>query len=156
MATNEAYETLVSEFLTANGATFIAPQYAIKDPSGERGGEWSRPDFLALRPAKKECFIVEVSVGGSVGGLLNRVNSREHYWFGALRKQLESQSMLDSSWKLEVLVFLRKDQMSGFKKKLIDKEGVYLWPMEYTATRWLWHQSVWTQDFDLRNVAIAD
>lgn len=155
MATDKAYEDLVAEFLTANGATFIAPQYGISYPDSERGGEWSRPDFVAIRPAQKECFIVEVTTSGNPTGLLARVNSRTNQWFTAARKQLEGARVIDPSWKMEVLVFIRQDQLSWFAGKITENDGVHLWPLEYMAARWTWNPSVREFNFDLRNTNVA-
>ncbi len=77
----DEYEQSVLRCLTANGETFVSNEYPVE-------GGWSRPDFVALRPAKKTVYIVEVSAGGNLYGLVKKVVTRKKQWTAKLGSQL--------------------------------------------------------------------
>lgn len=154
MTSNFEYELRVQHFLVENGVTFIAPQFELAySKELESGG--SKPDFVAIRPGQKECFIVEVSVSGNLGGLLDKVNAREKQWYRALRERLTRAGVIENSWSMAVLVFIREDQIEWFIKHLDGGEDVHVWPIEYVLQHWLWPSEVRNPEFNFRNTALA-
>ena len=140
------YESAVADFLTVNRSTFLAPQYALMDA----GHEWSCPDFVAIRPKHKECFVIEVSAHSRPKKLLLKVQDRENQWLSKLKEQLKSQDICDSTWTFAVLIFIRSDCISWFASNLQNAEDVYLWPLEGTLTPWCWPKEVWQQAFSFK------
>ena len=154
MASNFEYELRVQHFLVENGVTFIAPQFELLF-SKELDSGGSKPDFVAIRPGKKECFIVEVSVSGNPGGLADKINIRERQWYRALRDRLTRTGVIDDSWSMEVLAFVRADQIDWFVKRLNGGKDIHVWPIEYVLQHWLWPSEVRSPEFDFRNTELA-
>jgi hypothetical protein len=156
MATNNfEYELRVQHFLVENGVTFVSPQFELPY-SKELDSGGSNPDFVAIRPATKEVYVVEVSVSGSLKNLAEKIKNREKQWLNALRNQLVANKVITSDWKeIEVLVFVRADKIEWFKTKVGLATNVHIWPVEYTLQHWLWPAEVRQPGFDFRNTALA-
>jgi hypothetical protein len=60
----DRHEEAVMQLMTANGDTFIAAHYDV-------AAGWMRPSLVALRPAKKQVWVVEVSASGYPLGLVD-------------------------------------------------------------------------------------
>ena len=155
MASNSEYEHRVQHFLVENTSTFIASQYPIAyDKQADVGG--SNPDFVIIRPGRKECFVVEVSVSGSTASLAEKVKRRQQQWLIPLRRKLEQIEVMDSSWKeVEVLVFIKQDEKEKFKERVMKGstlDGLHIWPIEFTLAHWNWPKCVRQPDFDFRNI----
>ena len=69
----DRHEEAVMQLLTANGETFVAPKYEVADG-------WQCPAFVALRPARRQVYVVEVSASGYPLALVNRLNERIEKW----------------------------------------------------------------------------
>jgi hypothetical protein len=129
------YESSVMEFIVANGNTFVSPQYPV-------GKAWSCPDFVAIRPASKECYVVEVSAGWDLSNLAAKVRNREQQWMSKLRDHLTELSICDQSWKYHVIVFVREERIKWFEEKCQHAQDVHVWPLEVTLTPWAWTDDV--------------
>ena len=77
----DRHEEAVMQLLTANGETFVAPKYEVADG-------WQCPAFVALRPARRQVYVVEVSASGYPLALVNRLNERVEKWYAPLLSQL--------------------------------------------------------------------
>src|SRR3990167_5250744 len=97
--------------LVANGETSVAPQYDI-------GKGWSRPDFVAVRPPKKQIYVVEVSAAGNLTDLVEKVRAREKQWLSQLRPHLEHLNLAAPDWSYRILTFIRRDQIGWFSQSL--------------------------------------
>jgi len=137
----DRHDEAVMQFLTANGDTFIAPRY-------ELAAGWVCPSFVALRPAKKQVWVVEVSASGYPLGLVDRVNQRVEKWYAPLLEQLQRVHISAGDWSVGLLVFARNDQQQWLSARIKDGAGVYLLSLEVASSPWLWHGSVWSEDFD--------
>lgn len=154
MTTTIEYELRVQHFLVTNGVTFVAPQFELAFQSSlDSGG--SNPDFVAIRPKQKECFVVEVTVSGSPVGLMRKINSCDKQWLRALRARLISTRVIDDSWTMGVLIFMRRDKIQWFKSKLDPNPNVHIWPIDYVLQHWLWPSEVRQPEFDFRCTEIA-
>jgi hypothetical protein len=125
------FEAAVMEFLAANGNTFVSPQYPI-------GGTWSCPDFIAIRPASKECFVVEVSAAWDLKNLAEKVRNREKQWFTILREHLFNLGVCDSEWSFQVLVFVRSERIGWFWSVIENANNVHVLPIDITLMPWNW------------------
>jgi len=137
------YESAVANFLTVNGSTFISTQYSIAN-------EWSCPDFVAIRPKHKECFVIEVSAAWNLGVLAQKVQERNSRWFKKLKERFLSFDICEPVWTFDVLVFIRKERISWFTSKLHNSNEVYLWSLEGTLTPWYWPDEVRDPEFSFK------
>lgn len=154
VASNFEYELRVQHFLVENGVTFIAPQFGLAySKELESGG--SNPDFVAIRPGKKECFVVEVSVSGGPGSLAEKIKIREKQWYRVLRDRLTRAGVINDSWSMEVLAFVRADQLEWFVNRVGSGNDVHVWPIEYVLQHWLWPSEVRGPEFDFRKTELA-
>ena len=142
----DIYEEMVMTFLVANKETFIVPQYPI-------GQGWSYPDFLAIRPAKKHAYIVEVSSAWNLETLLKKVRSRDTQWLTNLANQLKSLCITEETWVYRVLIFVRRERIEWFRKGIGDSRDVLVIPLEITFTPWNWKDIVYTSDFSFERDA---
>ena len=148
------YELHVQRFLTCNGTTFVSSQYDLPFNKDLASGG-SRPDFVAIRPSKKEVLIVEVTTAWDIKPLASKVAIGEAQWIRALRHTLSSSDTIDSDWHFKILVFLRANRIKPFLKATGEIDGLHVWPLEYVLEHWKWPQSVRSSDFDFSLTEIA-
>ena len=129
------------QFLTANGDTFVAPEYDV-------AAGWKCPSFVALRPAKKQVWVVEVSASGYPLELVDKINQRVQRWYAPLLEQLQRLQVMHSDWSIGVLAFVRDDQIQWLKSRLKDTAGVHVLSLETASSPWTWAEMVWTEDMD--------
>ncbi len=127
----ELYEEAVLGFITRDETTFAIPQFSISK-------DWSCPDFVAICPPKKECYVVEVSSGYDLKHLAEKIRDKERQWIQKLRNQLETSGVTDASWSYEVLVFVRADRVEWLKRAVNGVPGVEVHDIEKTLTPWNW------------------
>ena len=137
----DRHEEAVMQLMTANGDTFIAAHYDV-------AAGWMRPSLVALRPAKKQVWVVEVSASGYPLGLVDKVNQRVEKWYAPLLEQLQRLQVTGSDWSIGLLVFVRDDQIDWLRGRLQDTAGVQLLSLETASSPWLWDSVVWTEDMD--------
>ncbi len=137
----DRHEEAVMQLLTANGDTFIAPKYEVA--SG-----WMCPSFVALRPAKKQVWVVEVTASGYPLAEVDRINQRVEKWYAPLLEQLQRLQISGSDWSIGLLLFAREDQIEWLKSRAKDLSGVHVLSLETASSPWLWDGMVWTEDMD--------
>ena len=143
----DRHEEAVMQFLTANGDTFIAPQYEV-------AAGWMCPSFVALRPAKKQVWVAEVSASGYPLGLVDKINQRVEKWYAPLLEQLQRLQVVGSDWSIGLLVFVRDDQVEWLKGRAKDLAGVHILSLETASSPWTWEGVVWTEDMDFAQASI--
>ena len=126
----ELYEEAVLSFITRDKMTFAIPQFSID--------EWSCPDFVAICPPKKKCYVVEVSAGYDLKHLSEKIRDKDRQWIDKLRSQLEGSGVTDASWSYEVLVFVRIDRVEWLRRAVEGIPGVEVLDIEKTLTPWNW------------------
>lgn len=131
----DAYEQAVMSCLVANGETFVSPEM-------ELGGGWSRADFVAIRPPKRQVYIVEVTASGKPTGLLEKVNNRDKQWLIPLKSHLENRRICDNGWSYRVLAFVRRDQFEWFKPRITGSPNVTVLCVEDAITHWEWDNKI--------------
>lgn len=137
----DRHEEAVMQFLTANGDTFLAPKYEVATG-------WMCPSFVALRPAKKQVWVAEVSASGYPLGLVDRINQRMEKWYAPLLEQLQRLQVVGSDWSIGLLVFVRDDQLAWLQARIKDMAAVQVLSLEAASSPWAWHGNVWSEDFD--------
>lgn len=132
----ELFEDFVLAYLTRDKHVFVNPQYSILDEA--TGGEWSCPDFLVLNFKKKRASVVEVSTGYDLEDLVKKVNDREVHWFDKLRKQLIRNEVIgnESTWSFDVQVFIRKERVDFFGRKINLHDRVKVMSLEDLGFPW--------------------
>lgn len=137
----DRHDEAVMQFLTANGDTFLAPHYEVATG-------WRCPSFVALRPAKQQVWLVEVSASGYPLGLVDTINQRVEKWYAPLLAQLQERGVVNAHWSIGLLVLVRDDQVAWLKARIKDLAGVQVLSLETVSSPWTWHGSVWTEDFE--------
>lgn len=137
----DRHEEAVMQLLTANGETFVAHHYDVA--SG-----WQSPSFVAIRPTKRELYVVEVSASGFPLGLVNKLNERVGKWYAPLLEQLQALGVTDAQWSINTLVFVRSDQITWLHERVKDMSGVHVLSLEAASANWNWADLVWTEEYD--------
>ena len=137
----DRHEEAVMQLLTANGETFVAHHYDVADG-------WQSPAFVALRPTKRQLYVVEVSASGFPLGLVNKLNERVAKWYAPLLAQLQSLGVTDAEWSINTLVFVRSDQIAWLQERVQDLAGVHVLSLEQASANWNWGDAVWSEDYD--------
>lgn len=99
-------EYFIALFLTRGGQVFIVPQYVI--PSDNPNGEWACPDFVALDFSKREVIVVEVTTSSNYNNIVQLAKQRHARWYERLNKKLLSDDVIDKTWGIRLLVFVRE------------------------------------------------
>lgn len=143
----DRHEEAVMQLLTANGETFVAPKYEVADG-------WQCPAFVALRPACRQVYVVEVSASGYPLALVNRLNERIEKWYAPLLSQLHGLGITQPDWEIACLVFVRSDQIDWLKERVKDLSGVHMLGLEQASSPWVWDDAVWTSEmrFDVGSI----
>ena len=143
----DRHDEAVMQFLTANGDTIIAAQYEV-------AAGWMCPSFVALRPAKRQVWVVEVSASGYPLGVVDKINQRVEKWYAPLLEQLQRLQVVGSDWSIGLLVFVRDDQVEWLKGRAKDLAGVHILSLETASSPWTWEGVVWTEDMDFAQASI--
>lgn len=135
----EFLEEAVMNYLTWDQKTFVIPQYSVG-----MDGEWSRPDFVAIRPSDKICLIVEVSVSYDLQRLAEKIKDKEKQWISELKEQLETLQVIkkNENWRFIVLAFVREDRFDWLNEKLANEKCVKVLKIEDTFDRWNWTEEM--------------
>jgi hypothetical protein len=137
----DRHEEAVMQWLTANGETFVAPKY-------ELAAGWICPSFVALRSAKRQVWVVEVSASGYPLALVDKINQRHERWYAPLLEQLQRRGIVDADWSIGVLAVVRDDQREWLTTRLQDAAGVHVLSLETASSPWTWDDVVWTEEVD--------
>ena len=137
----DRHEEAVMQLLTANGDTFVAHHYDLADG-------WVQPAFVAIRPAKQQVYVVEVSASGFPLALVNKLNERIEKWYAPLLVQLQRLGITDADWGINTLVFVRSDQIAWLQERVQDLAGVHVLSLEQASANWNWGDAVWSEDYD--------
>ena len=143
----DRHEEAVMQLLTANGDTFIAHHYDV-------AAGWMAPSFVALRPAKKQVWLVQVSASGYPLGLVDQIQQRVQRWYAPALEQLQRLQVCGSDWSIGLLVFVRDDQKAWLQSRLKDSSGVYVLSLETASSPWTWSSVVWSEEMDFAQPAI--
>ena len=130
-------ETLIGTYLTRGGRVFIVPQYSIP-PSPDSKGEWSCPDFVALdfEREPREVVVVEVTTASNINPFIEKAINRKKQWFEPLYAKLLADRIIDTSWDIRFLGFVRKDNFEKARAKLSGHDKVTIAAIEDATFSW--------------------
>jgi hypothetical protein len=143
----DLYEKSVMYYLVANGETFVAPHINL-------GKGLDRPDFIAIRPSKKEAYVVVIADAHHPERLIQRVEKSELEGLDVLRDHLERRRIADADWSCKVLLFVENESLTWFRKNIIDRENVIILSIDKAVESWRWNKQVWTSYFSFENEAL--
>ncbi len=134
------HEQDIATFLTIDGKVFLAPQYNIAfDKEMNEGG--TCPDFVALDFQRRHVVIVEVTLAASLKPLIDRVTARETRWFNPVRRVLEASSVINETWSMRFLGFVRQDNVTLAKRHFEAEKNVTFFPIEEATFSWRYWDS---------------
>jgi Holliday junction resolvase-like predicted endonuclease len=117
MDTAGVYEELVMLHLSNRPYVFVRLQYSID------GGR-AYPDIVAIDLKNRVVTVVEVNTGYNVRNLAERVTDREERWFVGLKRDFESETLINENWSYEVELFVRKDSSPNLKQRFSGEADV--------------------------------
>ena len=142
----DVYEKSVMYYLVANGETFIAPHSNL-------GKGLSSPDFIAIRPSKKEAFLVVISDSRRPESLIQKVEECELKGLDVLRDHLENRGIADSEWSYKLMLFVQKENLEWFRENINHRKNVIIFSVDNAIESWRWNSYVWTSYFSFENEA---
>jgi hypothetical protein len=120
--------SLVELYPTRGGKVFASHQY---DKEARDGGSW--PDIVTLDMEHKEVVIVEITSAADLRGLFDEITERQKHWFTPIRRSLESDRTIDSSWEIRFLGVVREILVDGANAKFAGATNVHFSALERAA-----------------------
>ena len=138
----DIYEEAVLGYITYDRRTFAIPQFSIpEEPCTNH--DWSCPDFVAICPPEKKCYIVEVSAASRLTGLLEKVKNKDDQWIDKLKDPLIKTNVISADWTFEIKLFVRDELIDDCNKWLNehvqDRANITVEGLEITFTPWKWN-----------------
>jgi hypothetical protein len=127
--------SLLELYQTRGGKVFASHQ-SDKEP---RDGSWSETVMLDME--RKEVVIVEITSAADLRGLFGEIAERQKHWFTPIRRSLESDRTIDSSWKIRFLGVVREALVDGANAKFAGATDVHFSALERAAFSF----GVWTE-----------
>ncbi len=136
------HEAVIATFLTIDGQVFLAPQYNIAfEPEYQDGG--ACPDFVVLDWRRKHVVIVEVTSSKNLKRLIERVQERDTRWYKPMRRKLANLSIIDDTWRIRFLGFVRNDNLERAQVVFKDDLDVTFYQIEKASFPWdYWDQRI--------------
>ena len=113
---------------------FIVPQYGIQLPGSQ--SDWSCPDFVALDFEKREVVVVEVASGADIKSIVTKAQDRERQWFQPLRVKLRADGIVDDSWHIRFLGFIRKVNLEKARQLIAPAADIAFAAIEDATFSW--------------------
>jgi len=114
--------SLVELYPTRGGNVFASHQYDI-----------AYPDVVTLDMKCKEVVIIEMTNAADLRGLFDKVAERQKNWFTPIRRSLESDHTIDSSWKIRFLGVVRETLVDSANVKFAGATDVRFFALEKAA-----------------------
>lgn len=113
------FQGIVAEYLRANRATFINPEYCLqldeKEKAPSKGSSWY-VDILAINIAQRAVFLCEVTYSQSLSALLKRLTEWSQHWAQILHA-LHRDSGVPMEWSVRPWVFIPETLIPRFVTK---------------------------------------
>jgi hypothetical protein len=120
--------SLVELYPTRGGRVFASHQY---DKEARDDGLW--PDIVTLDMEHKEVVIIEITSAADLRSLFDEVTERQKHWFTPIRRSLESDRTIDSSWEIRFLGVVRETLVDGANAKFAGATDVHFSALEGAA-----------------------
>jgi hypothetical protein len=117
-----------SHIVPSMGAQF---ESLVEYKKARDGG--SCPDIVELDMVCKEVVIVEITAAADLSGLFDKITERQKHWFTPLRRDLESDDIIDSSWKIRFLGVVRETLVDSANAKFAGATDVHFSALERAA-----------------------
>ena len=143
----DRFEKSVMYYLVANGETFVAPHINL-------GKGLDRADFIAIRPSKKEAYVVVIADSHHPESLIQRVAENELEGLDVLREHLVNRRIADSDWSCKVLLFVENENLAWFRENIKDRKNVIILSIDNAIESWKWNKHMWTSYFSFENEAL--
>jgi hypothetical protein len=104
------------------GKIFASHQYDI-----------AYPENVTLDMKCKEVVIIEMTSAADLRGLFDKITERQKHWFTPIRRNLESDNTIDSSWKIRFLGVVREILVDGANAKFAGATDVHFFALEKAA-----------------------
>jgi hypothetical protein len=95
------------------------------------GGSW--PNIVTLDMEHKEVVIIEITSAADLRGLFDEITERQKHWFTPIRRSLESDRTIDSSWEIRFLGVVRETLVDGANAKFAGATDVHFSALERAA-----------------------
>jgi hypothetical protein len=114
--------SLVELYPTRGGKDFASHLY-----------DMAYPDIVTLDMKCKEVVIVEMTAAADLRGLFDKITERQKHWFTPIRRSLESDHIIDSSWKIRFLGVVRETLVDSANAKFAGATDVHFFALEKAA-----------------------
>jgi hypothetical protein len=114
--------SVVELYPTQGGNAFASQVYDIADP-----------DIVALDMERKEVVVIEMTSAADLRGLFDKITERQKNWFPPIRHNLESDHIIDSSWKIRFLGVVREILVDSANAEFAGAKDVHFFALEKAA-----------------------
>ena len=119
--------------LIRGGKDFASHQHDIAYDKEAPDDDGSCPANVTLDMERKEVVIVEMTSAADLRGLFAKVTGREKHWYTPIRHSLESDHIIDSSWKIRFLGVVREILVDSANAKFAGAKDVHFFALEKAA-----------------------
>ena len=119
--------------LIRGGKDFASHQHDIAYDKEARDDDGSCPANVTLDMERKEVVIVEMTDAADLRGLFGKVTERQKHWFTPIRHSLESDHIIDSSWKIRFLGVVRETLVDSANAEFAGATDVHFFALEKAA-----------------------
>jgi hypothetical protein len=111
------YQGVVTEYLRANRATFINPEFLLQLDAGSavKGRSWY-VDALAVNLKEQRVYLCEVTFAKGLSRLLKRLSEWAAHW-PSIPDALYRDAGISREWSIRPWVFIPLTQVEHFKAK---------------------------------------
>src|ERR1700730_9838667 len=124
--------SVVELYRTRGGKVIASHQYDIACDNEARDGG-SCQEIVKLDMERKEVVIVEMTSAPDLRGLFDEITERQKHWFTPIRRSLESDRLIDSSWKIRFLGVVRETLVDSANAKFAGATDVHFFALERSA-----------------------
>lgn len=133
--------SMIEQYLTRCGKVFVSAQY---DAAFDKAAGAPFPDIVALDFGcnPREVVVVEITAGSNVASVLGKVRTRKARWFDPLMASLRSNGVVDETWRVRFLGFVREANLEKARTAFTGESDVWfhaiekaVFPFEYGDDR---------------------
>jgi hypothetical protein len=114
------YQEIVSEYLRADRATFINPEFCLQLNGAEKepikGSSWY-VDLVAINLKERTTFLCEVSYSQTLSALLKRLHSWSEHWTGIVAALNRDTGTTLPDWEVRPWIFIPEVLVTRFVEK---------------------------------------
>ena len=121
--------SMIEHYLTRCGKVFVSAQY---DAAFDKQAGASFPDIVALDFGchPREVVVVEITTSSNVASVLGKVRTRKARWFDPLMASLRSNGVVDETWRIRFLGFVREANVEKARGAFAGETDVWFQAIE--------------------------